>query len=736
MALRKLALPLAVSFLILGATFYPWRAPQYDAQLKGFDANFLYTDLKGPQPNAGSIEIQPPQLTIVSVPHSQPTVILASSESSYDIEFEVTVLSDSPSSLPARLTVFFPFAQQNATIEFRGVNRTIVGYTVDNGRLLPSSFVTIANYGLNQSVDVEVNIRRGSSVDFSVYSNSFQRSYTVDSQEAFSLLTADRRVTQFASVGGEGETSVRLSNLLIRVPHSPFFAPTSDEPALTFSYLSIVSVVLIVNRRLLQGAIHRLAAVRMLLQKFPRSLLLLISVSLTIQAAVTPLANHPHDIFSESIWIYTLMTGGLGQLYFRPLVTVAARPFGGSPTQHAVYPYPPLLGYFYYGAGAVLSVLGITSTGNFGFEFLAKMIGIIGNLASGVLVYLIALQLSPSRKKALIASGALLLNPAIIFDAAIWGETDSVVIVFLLAAMLFLLWKRTGLVWVSLSLALLTKQTAIVPSLVIGVLSLRSTGIQQNLRGIMSGLSTAFLAVGPFVLAGYSPFVMVSQSLFRVTQFALGSSSFPTSSPVSADAYSFLPLLSIFNGLSGRGRMWLPDTSYVPILGLSYSLMGKILFGVTAVPATLWGFREGSRNDKGFSLLLVAIVSLLSVYFPTRVSGRYFLIPLALLIPVAITSGRKTLRFSMWAITLTTFISMYALIAAWSFWFPGILPNLDYARYANLFVIKLYINDLFLDLAILLNLVAIGGVAWGLKQISKTTGAAASTQVSNPREAQ
>ncbi len=700
---------LAITILaaVLLVTLYPWNSPVYDAQLSGFDKTYLYIDPQGTGASQGNVTVSQNRLTITSTPGSAPLVDVASSELSYTAQFDLTIASDSPTSIPMRLAVLFPQARENVTVDFNGSNRSIEGYVVQRGSITHYNSNLLGTYSPNQAIHVTVSITRGRDITITQGNRFFNASYTAGIREAPTLLTTDRRVLMVEAVGNQGSTAANLENLLIRIPHDEFFAPTSNDPALPIAYFSATVLVIAGFRQQFRKVPRLLARAVSKLRDVPRLVWILVLVSLTIQLAVTPLGNHPHDIFSEKIWIYTMMTSGLASLYFRPLVTVVAQAFGGVPNQHAVFPYPPLLGYFYYVAGWPLELLGIFSVQNFAFELAAKMINILGNLASGLLVYLVAGQLAMSKRKSTLAAAAYLMNPALVFDAAIWGETDSILIMFLIASVLFLFLKRPSLVWTSLALAFLTKQTAAVPALAIGALSFRQCGFPANLRGLAIGLSAAFLAVGPYVLVGFSPFVMFSQTILRLSQFATGSITFPTSTPISNDAYSLLPLISPLSGLSGRSRMWSPDVSLVPGLGVSYSLLGRVLFAAAALPTAYLGLQKTSLERKDLNLLFVALLTLSSDFFPTRISGRYFLIPLALLIPMAFASARREFRISVWTLTGTTFVSMFYLIAGWSVFAkgsplsPGFLALAPFST--NLF-------DWALDVAVLANLLVFLGL--------------------------
>jgi hypothetical protein len=700
--LRKKSLALLIlSAIIIGFMVYPWRSPAYDAQLGGFDKSYLYVDQAGGFPRSGTIDVTPQTLTLQANEDSRPSVILASSEVSYTLDFDFHIDSATHASVPLRAVVLFPLASENASIEFNG-NGSTAAYVMNSSSSRTSEEI-LGSYRLGAMYHMSIAIARDDHVSFSVPTIG---TFVATMRDAPSLLTSDRRVVEVYSSSGPMESSrVTLANLVISVPHMQTFAPMATDPLLIGSYFAVATALLLVwsaQIAKLRSIVNRIA------KRFigaPRSLWILVTLSLLVQMALTPVANHPHDLFSEKIWIYTLMTEGLKGLYFRPLVTAVVAAQGGIPTQHAVFPYPPLLGYAYYGVALILSNLGITSIGSFAFEFLSKMVNIIAGLVGGVITYFLAIQLSCSRKAAVFASGLFLFNPAIVFDSAIWGETDTVLLVFLLAATLFLMKGRLGLMWGSIALALLTKQTALVPVGVLALISVRQRGIRANLQPIALALSTVFIAIAPYVASGYSPLIILSQTVLRVSEFAGASNMLPTSSPVAADAYSFLPLLVNVGGLTGRARMWYPDSSIVPFLQISYGLLGKILFAAAALPTLLFALTGLRKDRKEVALLLPSVLTLFSIYFPTKVSGRYFVIPIAFLIPVVVLMSNRAVRYSLWTFTATTLFSMYALLAEWSLSVPQVFPVLSLATPLNIVVSSIRETaDPVLDLAILANL--------------------------------
>lgn len=66
---------------------------------------------------------------------------------------------------------------------------------------------------------------------------------------------------------------------------------------------------------------------------------------------------------------------------------------------------------------------------------------VLSDLGIGILIYKIVKSLSKKENLALLASSTFLFNPALIYNSAIWGQTDSLINLLTLAGLWFL-WKK------------------------------------------------------------------------------------------------------------------------------------------------------------------------------------------------------------------------------------------------------------------------------------------------------
>lgn len=96
-----------------------------------------------------------------------------------------------------------------------------------------------------------------------------------------------------------------------------------------------------------------------------------------------------------------------------------------------------------------------------------------------------------------------LLNPAVLFDSAYWGQPDSVHSAFVLAAFLWFARGRTAWpAWVLLTLATLMKPLGAPFFPLLAAVSLARTGFRATLVGGLAAGATALLVFAPFLLTG------------------------------------------------------------------------------------------------------------------------------------------------------------------------------------------------------------------------------------------
>ena len=195
--------------------------------------------------------------------------------------------------------------------------------------------------------------------------------------------------------------------------------------------------------------------------------------------------------------------------------------------------HPPFNIYIFWLFGKLAHAIGPGS-----LDFFIKLPQNLFDLATAYLIF----RLLRPRYSFLFALGAMAvyaLNPATIFDLAVWGQTDSIHTFFMVASLFALMRSRYELSGGLFSLAILTKPQSVVLLPVLAYLMLRNGGWK---RAISSG---AVFFVLLFLLI--IPFHWDNPITFLVDRYSKGYSMFQYNS---LNAYNFWALLGF----------WKPDT--------------------------------------------------------------------------------------------------------------------------------------------------------------------------------
>lgn len=354
-----------------------------------------------------------------------------------------------------------------------------------------------------------------------------------------------------------------------------------------------------------------------------RRMLLIILFSLLIRFYLDFLPGFKIDIDDWVLWAIRLEQVGLERFYSSDVFS----------------DYAP--GYLY-----VLAFLRWLSN-SLGFDlasfyYLVKLPGIIFEILIGIFIYLILYPIS--RKFALLGMTLVLFNPAFIFNSTIWGQVDSILTLFALISIFFLI--RGKLLYSSFcySLALIIKPQALA---LLPVFVFYYTG--KSLPDIL----TKFLI--PITLVMYSlslPF-FPEEPLINLFKHVINS----------ANTYPYTSLFAYnFWGVMG---FWVHDSTTWS--GLSYQQLGLILL------ASYWIIISYLYFKKKLSIYAVATLATLAFFFlPTRVHERYLYPALVFLILLSAIIKSKLL------LILTSFLSLF--------------------HFLNLYYVYVYYNKLYFNL--------------------------------------
>ena len=260
--------------------------------------------------------------------------------------------------------------------------------------------------------------------------------------------------------------------------------------------------------------------------------------------------------------------------------------------------YPPFNIYIFWIFGKLAHAIGPGS-----LYLLIKLPQNLFDLATAYLIFRFVRQ----RYSFLFALGAMAvyaLNPATIFDLAVWGQFDSVYTFFMVASLYAVLRSKYELSGGLFALAILTKPQSVVLFPVLAYLMLKNGGWKRAVSSAVVFFILLFLVILPFHWNNPITFL-----IDRYTGYNL----YPYNS---LNAYNFWAYIGF----------WKPDT--VPHLGLSYQTWGIIALVIFA-GFVMWQLH---RKPGGRAPVFATFLIMFSFFMlMTRMHERYLFPVFALL---------------------------------------------------------------------------------------------------------
>jgi Gpi18-like mannosyltransferase len=263
-----------------------------------------------------------------------------------------------------------------------------------------------------------------------------------------------------------------------------------------------------------------------------------------------------------------------------------------------------------------------------GFRVIVETPPLIADLFIGLTLYFAAWRDGRSLR-ALIIMMLFALNPALIFDTVVWGQSDSVVALPMILAAILILTGRYRLGWSAAAIAILAKPQALAFTPPLALWTLFNAGLVECAWCAGAVVGTIAIGVLPYQL-GHSWDWIFNVYKDLGTRF----------SEASVGAFNFMGLI---------GGMGTPDTDKV-FDGVSYSAFGLALTCVVYLIVSYLIWRARSVR----AAMLAIFVALFGFFmFAPRMHERYLYYPLIFLIPVALESEFLT---SIYAIVSATFL--------------------------------------------------------------------------------
>jgi len=500
---------------------------------------------------------------------------------------------------------------------------------------------SVALYHLGERFHISAGWDRGRSVSFSILNDSSLSFYwsSLDSPTFSKLEAIVNQIPLALSVLAQGAgltSNVSLYSPEYVFPGSGRFGDLTANPfPLLVSFLVLGSLVILwiqeeaelINR--LHANIRMFTNFRLIptLRKHLFALTFLGFASVLYFLVASEYGGHPFDNSVFKTWIYSGQVDGLQGIYARSSSVGDSFVRGdSSPWAAFGFSYLPFAAYLMLVLSRIVPPFGIFPTqlalfGSSSLEADVKWMLALFTLLTGALVYWTVRRWTGSKRRALLSMAILLLNPAIMFDSVVWGETDSILYLAFVAFAL-VAFKRPALATILFLIALGVKQTGILlvfPT----ALFLFGPGwtVPKQVATVGKAGAVFFAGIVPLLAGGVLP-----SALFKslVTKLAdVGGSIGGGVSLVSPDTYTVWTLFTSLVGNSGGQILLFPANA--PILGwLTFSILGYSSFGLIMLVIFILVRRTARRPGPAFWYAAVAFTSLAFTALITGAGSRYY----------------------------------------------------------------------------------------------------------------
>ena len=314
---------------------------------------------------------------------------------------------------------------------------------------------------------------------------------------------------------------------------------------------------------------------------------MLLLFSLLVRVLLFPLPGYKGDLSTFAAWFNAAAEHGIRVFY------------------NVVWSdYPPFNVYLFWMFGSLAKQLSLSGTN---LVYLIKLLPNLFDTATAFLIFAFVRK-RLDFKISLLATALYAFNPAVIFNAAVWGQYDAIYTFFLILSLMLVFASKPKLSAVAFTVGLLTKPQSIALAPLIAFLIFRKHGWRSLLTSLLASAATIFVVIIPFEWS--NPITFLTNIYFG----AYGGYQVTT-----ANAFNLWAL----------GGLWRPDTQ--AFLFLNLYTIGWIMFGALVVFAL---YVLHKRLDASGELLILFSAFILFFGFfmlPTRIHERYLFPALSVL---------------------------------------------------------------------------------------------------------
>jgi dolichyl-phosphate-mannose-protein mannosyltransferase len=313
----------------------------------------------------------------------------------------------------------------------------------------------------------------------------------------------------------------------------------------------------------------------------------LLLFSLIVRILLFPLPGYKGDLSTFAAWFNAAAEHGIRVFY------------------NVVWSdYPPFNVYLFWIFGSLAKQLSLSGTN---LVYLIKLLPNFFDTATAFLIFAFVRK-RLDFKISLLAAALYAFNPAVIFDAAVWGQYDAIYTFFLVLSLMLVFASKPKLSAVAFTVGLLTKPQSIALAPLIAFLIFRKHGWRSLLTSLLASAATIFVVIIPFEWS--NPITFLTNIYFG----AYGGYQVTT-----ANAFNLWAL----------GGLWRPDTQ--TFLFLNLYTIGWIMFGALVVFA-LYVLHKRLDTSGELLILFSAFIFFFGFFMlPTRIHERYLFPALSVL---------------------------------------------------------------------------------------------------------
>lgn len=236
--------------------------------------------------------------------------------------------------------------------------------------------------------------------------------------------------------------------------------------------------------------------------------------------------------------------------------------------------------------------------------WMVKLPFILSDIGLGFLIYKIILPIKP--KLAVPAASLFLFNPVLIYNSAIWGQTDSLINLLALSGIYLVFQKKyfSG-IWLFLS-GFLFKMSLVIYLPIFGILLLKQIrDFKKFILPVISFIVFIYLLAIPFRLDGFSSFAWIWYMYTNRVLVRQGSM-------LNGNAFN---LWALIFGID------LSKSEFTEFFGISYQLIGRLLYFLSLIPVWFKFIKNKLTLSGLFNTLILSAFA--CFIFMTNMHERY-----------------------------------------------------------------------------------------------------------------